>query len=252
MIRRWTRGRGAGSSSSTSHSCGRWHAGSRTAASRIDDLVQIGTIGLIRAVDRFERRRGCPLEAYAALSIVGEIKRHLRDHAAPLREVPRRLQNGAAGVRGADRELAGRLGRTPTLARAGRGLRPARGRGRPRAAGERGTRAAAAPRSRTRPAPRRWNGAGLARLQRGRRRSRRGRRRAAAPAGPRPPAPGAAFFGDLSQAEVGRALGISQVHVSRLERAALARLRGALDADATHAELAGARLASVVGAASNP
>src|SRR5215210_8290671 len=81
----------------------------------MDDLVQIGTIGLIGAVDRFERRRGCPLEAYAALSIVGEIKRHLRDHAAPLR-VPRRLQEEGARVRRADRELAGRLGRTPTLA----------------------------------------------------------------------------------------------------------------------------------------
>jgi RNA polymerase sigma-B factor len=216
----------------------------------MDDLVQIGTIGLIRAVDRFERRRGCPLEAYAALSIVGEIKRHLRDHAAPLR-VPRRLQEQGARVRGADRELTGRLGRTPTLAElagacgldedevarallatAGRATLPLPGAvtdvsGASTALASRDFSSAADDRAAV--------AAGLRRLPV------RDRRLL-----------GLRFFGDLSQAEAGRALGISQVHVSRLERAALVRLRGALDAEAAHAERTGGRVASVVGAAANP
>jgi RNA polymerase sigma-B factor len=216
----------------------------------MDDLVQIGTIGLIRAVDRFERRRGCPLEAYAALSIVGEIKRHLRDDAAPLR-VPRRLQEQGARVRGADRELAGRLGRTPTVAE----LAGACGLGED----EVGRTLLAAARHTTLPLPgvvSSVHGAGTALACRDFSAAADDRAAVAAALRGLPVRDrrllGLRFFGDLSQAEAARALGISQVHVSRLERSALARLRGSLDADATHVARAGGRLASVVGAAANP
>jgi RNA polymerase sigma-B factor len=62
----------------------------------LEDLVQVGTIGLIKAVDRFDAGRGVALGAYATPSIAGEIRHHLRDRSAPVR-VPRREQ--AAGVR---------------------------------------------------------------------------------------------------------------------------------------------------------
>jgi RNA polymerase sigma-B factor len=57
----------------------------------LEDLVQIGTIGLIKAVDRYDAGRGVDLGAYATPAIAGEIRHHLRDRSAPVR-VPRRLQ----------------------------------------------------------------------------------------------------------------------------------------------------------------
>ena len=62
----------------------------------LEDLVQVGAIGLIKAVDRYDARRGVALGAFATPAIAGEIRHHLRDRSAPVR-VPRRL--AAAGVR---------------------------------------------------------------------------------------------------------------------------------------------------------
>lgn len=61
----------------------------------LDDLVQIGAIGLINAVDRFEPARGVSLASYAAPCIAGEIQRHLRDKASIVR-VPRSVQSERA------------------------------------------------------------------------------------------------------------------------------------------------------------
>ena len=47
----------------------------------LDDLVQVGTIGLIKAIDRFELERGVELSSYAVPTIVGEIRRHFRDRS---------------------------------------------------------------------------------------------------------------------------------------------------------------------------
>jgi RNA polymerase sigma-B factor len=58
---------------------------------QLDDLVQVGSIGLIKAIDRFQLERGVDLATYAIPTIDGEIKRHLRDRAWPVR-IPRRLQ----------------------------------------------------------------------------------------------------------------------------------------------------------------
>src|SRR5512133_1526854 len=80
---------------------------------RLDDLVQVGAIGLIKAVDRFDPARGVDLAAYATPTILGEIRRHLRDRAALVR-VPRREQEASARVRARRRELTGRLQRDPT------------------------------------------------------------------------------------------------------------------------------------------
>jgi RNA polymerase sigma-B factor len=62
----------------------------------LEDLAQVGAIGLIKAADRFDADRGVAFGAFAAPFIAGEIRHHLRDRCAPVR-VPRRLQ--AEGVR---------------------------------------------------------------------------------------------------------------------------------------------------------
>jgi RNA polymerase sigma-B factor len=60
-----------------------------TSGEPLDDLVQVGAIGLIKAVDRFDPTREIPFELYAGAAIAGEIRHHLRDRCAPVR-VPRR------------------------------------------------------------------------------------------------------------------------------------------------------------------
>ncbi len=70
---------------------------------QLDDLVQIGSIGLIKAIDRFDIDRGVELTTYATPNIIGEIKRHFRDRGWAVR-VPRGLQ-----------ELTVQLGRSPTI-----------------------------------------------------------------------------------------------------------------------------------------
>ena len=81
----------------------------------MEDLVQVGTIGLIKAVDRYEPARGVALSAFAVPNILGEIKRHLRDRCGPIR-VPRRYQETSARMRSTQWQLAARLQRNPTPA----------------------------------------------------------------------------------------------------------------------------------------
>ena len=80
----------------------------------IEDLVQIASIGLLKAIDRFDTKRGVNFESYAVPTIVGELKRHHRDRGWCIR-VPRRLQEHALAVKGAIPELAQELGRSPTI-----------------------------------------------------------------------------------------------------------------------------------------
>jgi RNA polymerase sigma-B factor len=82
---------------------------------RLDDLVQVGAIGLIKAVDRFKPDRGVELRDYAVPTIVGEIKRHLRDRGSTIR-IPRRDQEMRTRLLWARRELSARLDRPPTWA----------------------------------------------------------------------------------------------------------------------------------------
>jgi RNA polymerase sigma-B factor len=80
-----------------------------------DDLVQVGTIGLIEAIDRFDPDRGVPLVGYATPVILGEIRRHLRDLASTVR-VPRQVHEVQQRVAVATAELSQRLQRAPTTA----------------------------------------------------------------------------------------------------------------------------------------
>lgn len=79
----------------------------------LDDLIQVGTIGLIKAVDRFEISKGFEFSTFATPTIVGEIKRHFRDKTWAVR-VPRRLQELGASVTKATTELTQKLDRSPT------------------------------------------------------------------------------------------------------------------------------------------
>ncbi len=80
-----------------------------------DDLLQVGTIGLIKAVDRFDLERGVEFSTYATPTIVGEIKRHFRDRGWAIR-VPRRLQELRISITTATAELTQEHGRSPTVA----------------------------------------------------------------------------------------------------------------------------------------
>ena len=81
----------------------------------VDDLIQVGSIGLIDAIDRFDPERGSDLSSFAIPTITGEIKNHLRDRAAVVR-VPRRLAELTLSLRGPRARLAASLGRAPTVA----------------------------------------------------------------------------------------------------------------------------------------
>ena len=146
---------------------------------QLEDLVQVGALGLIKAVDRFRPERGVALGAFATPTIVGEIKHHLRDRTWPL-SVPRRLRESRAPSEfvapEAEAEAAGRDDETF-------------GEVEDRALLERALRALEARERR------------ILELR---------------------------FFGDLSQVEIAEELGISQVHVSRIQHGALEKLRHAL------------------------
>jgi RNA polymerase sigma-B factor len=79
----------------------------------MEDIVQVGMIGLIKAIDRFELTREVEFASFAVPYIVGEIKRFFRDTSWAV-HVPRRLQEARVQLARANEELRSRLGRTPT------------------------------------------------------------------------------------------------------------------------------------------
>ncbi|WP_459754938.1 RNA polymerase sigma factor SigF [Streptomyces sennicomposti] len=83
-------------------------------AEEMEDIVQVGMIGLIKAIDRFELSREVEFTSFAVPYIVGEIKRFFRDTTWAV-HVPRRLQEARVQLARATEELSSRLGRTPTV-----------------------------------------------------------------------------------------------------------------------------------------
>jgi RNA polymerase sigma-B factor len=79
----------------------------------LDDLIQVGTIGLIKSVDRFDNDRGVEFSTYATPTILGEIKRYFRDKGWAIR-VPRRLQELRMSISSVTGEMSQDLGRSPT------------------------------------------------------------------------------------------------------------------------------------------
>jgi RNA polymerase sigma-B factor len=80
----------------------------------IDDLIQVGTIGLIKAIDRFDTGREVEFTTYATPTIVGELKRYFRDKGWAIK-VPRRLQELSFRVNQAVDQLTQRLQRSPSI-----------------------------------------------------------------------------------------------------------------------------------------
>ncbi|MFJ8649016.1 RNA polymerase sigma factor SigF [Streptomyces sp. NPDC093546] len=86
----------------------------RSRSEPMEDIIQVGTIGLIKAIDRFELARGVEFPTFAMPTIVGEIKRFFRDTSWSVR-VPRRLQELRLDLAKAGDELAQQLDRAPTV-----------------------------------------------------------------------------------------------------------------------------------------
>src|SRR5438046_1970991 len=81
----------------------------------LDDLVQVASMGLLKAVDRFDTERGLEFSTYATPTIVGELKRHFRDKGWAVR-VPRRVQELHLRLGAVLNTLSQDLGRSPTIA----------------------------------------------------------------------------------------------------------------------------------------
>lgn len=197
---------------------------------QLDDLVQVGSIGLIKAIDRFDPERGVDLTAFAIPTVVGEIKRHFRDQGWPVR-IPRRLQELNVSLQADAAELASELERTATVAEIAHeaGLRleeveEAFAIARSHQPLSLSVSAESEDRS-TAPLDRKGAvdegyelGEDRALLARGFRVLDERERRLLH----------LAFFAGLSQARIAREVGISQIHVSRLTRRALEKLRAEL------------------------
>ena len=79
----------------------------------VDDLIQVATVGLIKAVDRFDAERGASFAGFATPTILGELRRHFRDTAWDM-HVSRRLQELHLEINGVSSELTQQLGRSVT------------------------------------------------------------------------------------------------------------------------------------------
>jgi RNA polymerase sigma-B factor len=80
----------------------------------LDDIVQVGYLGLIKAIERFDPDLGFEFTTFATLTVAGEIKRHFRDKGTAIR-FPRRLQELHTSVVRVNEEMKNQLGREPTV-----------------------------------------------------------------------------------------------------------------------------------------
>jgi RNA polymerase sigma-B factor len=80
-----------------------------------DDLLQVASLGLLKALERFDPERGCAFSSFAVPTILGELRRHLRDHTWSV-HVPRDLQELGQRLTRLSDELSRELGRPPTIA----------------------------------------------------------------------------------------------------------------------------------------
>lgn len=194
-----------------------------------EDLVQVGSIGLLKAIERFDPERGVQFSTFAVPTIIGEIKRHFRDQGWSVR-VPRRLRELVIRLRPTREELHQRLGREPTAAELAEAM------GVPQDDVLEALESAQAYAALSLETPRDSDGSGsladtigeddreMAMVL-----TREALRPALDALEPRQRQIIAMrFFGQRTQAEIGAALGISQVQVSRILTRTLAELRAAM------------------------
>jgi RNA polymerase sigma-B factor len=194
-----------------------------------EDLVQVGAIGLVKAIDRFDLEKGVELSTYAVPTIVGEIRRHFRDRTWAV-HVPRRLKELSIRLARSRDELSAELGRSPTVAE----LAAAVGVDEEEAIDALEAAKAYAPRSLDQPYDEDEPGhvPGLSDEERGYAALERGsvvrqgldalderERRIVV----------LRFLRGMSQSEIAEEVGISQMHVSRLLRKSLEAMRGRLE-----------------------
>jgi RNA polymerase sigma-B factor len=185
------------------------------ASEPLDDLLQVASVGLIKAIDRFDADREIAFSSYAVPTILGEIKRHFRDRTWAVR-VPRDLQELSLKVDKAVGKLSEELRRQPSVAEIGEAV------GADEEMVLEALQAGGAYRAVSFEAPRGGTGGDdevttlaqlMASLTPREREVLRMR-----------------FEEDMTQAEIGAVIGVSQMQISRVIRQALARLRAAADA----------------------
>lgn len=203
----------------------------RRGSEPFDDLFQVACLGLVKAINRFDPDRGTSFEAFAAPTILGELKRHFRDRVMPI-HVPRGLQEDVLEVNEAADELTAELDREPSLAElAGRADKS-------EVEVAEAVRAASALRTMSLDAPVAENADDSAALvetvgeldeQLELAEIRAALWRAIRVLDRRERiAVGLRFVSDLTQEQIAGRIGVSQVHVSRILRGALVKLRGAV------------------------
>jgi len=178
-----------------------------------DDLLQVASLGLLKAIDRFDLDRGIAFSSYAVPTILGELKRHFRDRTWSVR-VPRDLQELVLKVDGTVSDLGRELHRAPTVAEISQSL----------SVSEEdileAMQAGGAYRATSLETPR-GDEDGFAQAE-----HRATLDRLLSAVGPRErEVLRLRFQEDLTQAEIGERIGVSQMQVSRLIRQAVARLR---------------------------
>jgi RNA polymerase sigma-B factor len=188
----------------------------------LDDLVQVGAVGLVKASDRFDPSRGVAFATFATPAIEGEIRRHLHDRAPSVR-IPRDLQKTSRTVRRQQAELAAKLGRFPTNAELAEALKVDEAEIERAVAAERARDQVAVP-----PGDKTWEAVSASDAPDGsdnrmllaasmRALNERERRIVFL-----------RFHADLTERQIARTVGISQAHVSRLLGGALTKLRAEL------------------------
>jgi RNA polymerase sigma-B factor len=206
------------------------------ASEPLDDLLQVASMGLIKAIDRFDADREIAFSSYAVPTILGEIKRHFRDRTWAVR-VPRDLQELTLKVDRAVGQLSDELRRQPSVAEIGDAL------GADEEDVLEALQAGGAYRAVSFEAPRGGNGGeddattladsiGIDEEGFDRAEERATLARLLATVSPRErEVLRMRFEEDMTQAEIGAVIGVSQMQVSRVIRQALARLRAAADSD---------------------
>ena len=86
----------------------------RSTSEPADDLLQVASVGLVKAIERFDPARGTAISTFAVPTILGELRRHFRDHTWSMR-VSRELQERVLKLERASNELAPALGRSPSV-----------------------------------------------------------------------------------------------------------------------------------------